>query len=127
MTNHVHLIASAKEEHNLSDIIRDLKRHTSKELIGEILSNPKESRKSWMEWIFKSAGEKNGNNTNYQFWQQDNRPVQLSTNDMMSQRLAYLHANPVTEGYVMEAEHYIYSSARDYSGDKGILDVELVC
>lgn len=32
MSNHVHLIASAKENYNLSDILRDLKKFTSKNL-----------------------------------------------------------------------------------------------
>src|ERR1700743_473171 len=43
MNNHVHLIASAKEDHNLSDILRDLKKFTSKKLIAEINANVQES------------------------------------------------------------------------------------
>jgi REP element-mobilizing transposase RayT len=33
MSNHVHLIAAAKENYNLSDILRDLKKFTSKKLV----------------------------------------------------------------------------------------------
>ncbi len=90
MSNHIHLIASAQEEKNLSDILRDLKKYTSKQLLKEIAENPRESRRSWMMWIFKAAGNYNSNNTVYQFWQQDNRPIQLSTNEMMDQRLDYI-------------------------------------
>jgi putative transposase len=120
MTNHVHLIASARENYNLSNILRDLKKHTAKKLI-EAIQTPEESRKSWLLWLFKSAGERNSNNQNFQVWQQDNRPVELSSNTMVAQRLNYLHQNPVEAGIVFEPEHYIYSSAIDYAGGKGLL------
>ena len=126
MNNHVHLIASAKEGFNLSDILRDLKKHTSKQLLKEILDNNKESRRNWMLWIFSQAGQKNSNNKNYQFWQQDNRPIELSSNEMMSQRLDYIHQNPVKERIVYEPEHYVYSSAMSYAGEKGLIDIEII-
>ncbi|WP_255697687.1 hypothetical protein [Fulvivirga ligni] len=37
----------------------------------------------------------------------------------------YIHNNPVESEIVDEAEYYWYSSARDYAGEKGLLDVEL--
>jgi len=126
MNNHVHLIASADEGFNLSDILRDLKKFTSKKLIAEIKENIQESRKRWMLWIFRSNGERNSNNEVYQFWQQDNRPICLDTNEKIDQRLNYLHNNPVAEGIVEEPEHYIYSSARDYAEIKGLLDIVLL-
>ena len=126
MNNHVHLIASAAAEHNLSDILRDLKTYTSKTLLKEISENPRESRKNWMLWLFKSAGIRNPNNKDFQFWQQDNRPIELSSNEMMDQRLDYIHQNPVKAGFVYEPEHYVYSSAADYTGRKGLLDITLI-
>lgn len=126
MSNHIHLIASAKEAYNLSDILRDLKKHTSKTILSSIENNIQESRKNWMLWIFKKAGEKNSNNKNHQFWQQDNRPIMLSTNEMVIQRLDYIHNNPVTERLVNEPEHYIYSSAVDYAGGKGLVELVMI-
>ncbi len=79
-----------------------------------------------MVWLFKSSGESNSNNKYFQFWQQDNRPIQLSTNKMIDQRLEYLHFNPVKAGLVYEPEHYIYSSARDYCGLTGLLELEMI-
>ncbi|WP_261382260.1 transposase [Mucilaginibacter achroorhodeus] len=76
MSSHVHLIIST-EEGNLSDIMRDLKRHTAKAILKEIEENLQESRRDWMLWMFKRAGERNPNNETYQFWQQNNHPVQL--------------------------------------------------
>ncbi|MGV3503411.1 MAG: REP-associated tyrosine transposase [Adhaeribacter sp.] len=120
MTNHVHLIASARESFKLSEILRDFKKYTAKKLILA-LQNPEESRKNWLLWLCRAAGQRNVNNQEYQLWQQDNHPVELTTNTMMTQRLDYLHKNPVKEGIVFEAENYVYSSAIDYAGGKGLL------
>lgn len=126
MSNHVHIIASAKEGFKLTDILRDLKKFTSKQLFTAIEDNPQESRKSWMLWLFRSTGANNSNNQNIQVWQQDNRPIELSTPEMAKQRLDYLHNNPVAEGIVFEAQHYVYSSAFDYSGGKGFLKIDFL-
>ena len=126
MTNHVHLVISSLDGIKQEDILRDFKKHTSKQLIKMIHENPRESRKNWMLWIFKEAGKRNGNNKNYQFWQQDNHPVELSTNFLMDQKLAYIHNNPVEAGIVDESGSYLYSSARDYAGRKGLLDIAFI-
>jgi len=45
----------------------------------------------------------------------------------MDQKLDYLHNNPVVDGIVDNPEDYVYSSARDYCGIKGLIDIELLC
>ncbi|MFA0960609.1 hypothetical protein AB9P05_02255 [Roseivirga sp. BDSF3-8] len=40
----------------------------------------------------------------------------LEVPTMIDQRLDYIHQNPVAAGYVLEPEHYPYSSAVDYAG-----------
>ncbi|MBS1584033.1 MAG: transposase [Bacteroidetes bacterium] len=123
MNNHVHLIISS-EGNKLEDIMRDLKRHTSKELLEAIDNNLQESRRNWMMWLFRSAGIANSNNKNYQFWQQDNHPVQLTNSEIMLQKLNYIHNNPVRAGFVHEPQHYVYSSAGDYIDNKpGIISL----
>lgn len=47
MSNHLHLIACASENSNLSDILRDFKKFTSKALIDAIKETP-ENRRDWM-------------------------------------------------------------------------------
>ena len=76
MPNHIHLVLSRNGKHSLSDIMRDFKKFTSSKIVAAI-DTPIESRKSWMLWLFRSAGQYNSNNTNYQFWQQENHPVEL--------------------------------------------------
>jgi len=53
--------------------------------------------------MFECSGKKNGNNTNFQFWQQKNKPIELSDTKMIDQKLNYLHNNPVEEGFVIES------------------------
>ena len=126
MTNHVHLIVSTKNN-KIADVVRDIKKYTSRQIIELIEQNPKESRKEWMLNIFSFAGKSNNNNKNYQFWRQDYHPVELNTNEKLKQRLGYLHENPVRAGLVWEAYHYKYSSALDYyTNDKGLLKVEFL-
>ncbi|NEW82573.1 MAG: hypothetical protein GZ094_09445 [Mariniphaga sp.] len=55
MSNHLHIIASAAEENNLSDILRDLKKFTSKDLIKSIKETP-ESRRDWLLNLFSFVG-----------------------------------------------------------------------
>ena len=38
----------------------------------------------------------------------------------------YIHNNPVEEGIVFRAEDYLYSSAANYAGEKGLLDVIVI-
>jgi len=126
MSNHVHLIAKAKEGFELSGILRDLKKFTSKKIIEAINENVQESRKEWMLSMFKNAGAYNVNNKNYQFWKQDNKPIELWSNEVLDQKLDYVHNNPIEEGIVEKPEDYIYSSARDYAGVRGLLQIELM-
>ncbi len=44
MTNHLHLICRAKEGFQLSDILRDFKRHTAKHIILSIQNEPESRR-----------------------------------------------------------------------------------
>jgi hypothetical protein len=37
-----------------------------------------------------------------------------------------IHTNPVRSELVANPEEYLYSSARDYSGEKGLVNIELV-
>jgi hypothetical protein len=114
------LITSARIE-NLSDILRDFKKFTSKKIISAIEKNASESRRDWMLAIFKSQAAKNSHNTSYQFWRQDNQPMELYSPSFDVQKLNYVHDNPVEAGLV----DYLYSSARSYvrTGQVSLLDV----
>ena len=124
MTNHVHLIVGKEGEDDIEDIIQDMKRFTSVHICKAIESNSTESRREWMLELFKRAASESGKHTKYMFWQNCYHPVELSTNLLSTQRLDYIHNNPVVAGIVDKAEEYLYSSARDYFGTgKGLLGI----
>ncbi|MCO6499858.1 MAG: transposase [Vicingus serpentipes] len=125
MPSHVHMIIGTRSK-EMQNTLRDLKSYTSRKLKEEIKSHPQESRKEWLIWMFERAGKKNGNNSNWQLWQQDNQPIELWDNYMIDNKLNYLHQNPVNARIVNNAEDYVYSSAADYAEQKGIINVELL-
>jgi REP element-mobilizing transposase RayT len=126
MTNHLHLIISRQGDYLLENIMRDFKKFTSSQLIKAIKENPYESRKEWMIEIFEVEGRRNPNNKFFQFWQQDNHPIELTSNKMMGQKLDYLHNNPVKQSFVNRPEGFPWSSMANYIGEKGMIDVEVI-
>ncbi|MDH4091293.1 MAG: transposase [Cyclobacteriaceae bacterium] len=126
MTNHVHLIVSCHRSKKIEEIIRDLKKYTSVQICRAIETNAVESRKYWMLRIFRESAFTSKKHQKYKFWQNRYHPVELSSNELMDQKLDYIHDNPLKEGWVDSPEDYIYSSARDYCGVKGLLELEFI-
>lgn len=108
MSNHLHLIVSAREGKSLSGILRDFKRFTATGIIKAIENNVQESRRNWMLWIFRTAGQRNSKNEKYQFWQQENHPVELTSNAFKDEKINYIHRNPVEAGWVAQAEQSLF-------------------
>jgi len=46
--------------------------------------------------------------------------------EVIDQKVEYIHQNPVVAGLVIEADYWKYSSAIDYSGGKGVLEIDFV-
>ncbi|WP_145857221.1 REP-associated tyrosine transposase [Pedobacter suwonensis] len=125
MTNHIHLIASASSGIKLFEIIRDFKKFTNKAIITEINSG-NESRKKWLLNKFEFAGRYFTRIENYKVWQDGYHAVELISPEFTFQKLNYIHQNPVTAGIVSEPENYIYSSATNYHGLRGLIEIELL-
>jgi len=122
MTSHIHMIVSSLNGSELSDTIRDFKKCTSKKLIQSLLENI-ESRKERLLEKLSSSAERIKQGVNYKLWQDGFHPIELNTNQMIDQRLDYIHNNPVEEGIVEHPEDYLYSSARNYSEMHGMIEV----
>ena len=105
--------------------MRDLKRHTSTELHTAILNNNTESRQEWMLWMMQREGKKSSDST-FQLWQAESHPIELTTAQIAWQKLNYIHYNPVEAGFVTKGEDWKYSSAIDYNGGKGLIDIMLL-
>ncbi|MFK5854481.1 MAG: transposase [Bacteroidota bacterium] len=124
MTNHVHMVIARNGEIPLQHIMRDMKKFTSVKVIQSIEKSKVESRREWMIKIFAAYGTANSNNVKYQFWQQDNHPIELNSNKEIEQKLEYIHENPVGHGFTNTSECYNWSSAIDYSDGKGLVKIE---
>ena len=118
MDNHLHLIVSGT---NLSKTIASFKRHTAK----LIIQNLKEDNLNWIlnQLSFYKLGHKK--RSDYQVWQEGFHPQCISTDEMLNQKINYIHYNPVKRGFVSEMEQWRYSSAQTIiNGVKGELELD---
>ncbi|RZK56542.1 MAG: transposase [Pedobacter sp.] len=108
MSNHCHLIVSSKND-NLSDIIRDFKKFTSKAIFKAIEENPNESRKNWLLKVLNFEGRT-------WFWTEGYHGEEVYSQDFFDIKLDYIHKNPVKAGIVEKEEEYLNSSAGEIYG-----------
>ena len=116
MDNHLHLVASAE---NLSREIACIKSFTAQQCIDYY----KEKNNSTILKQLAFYKLRHRKDRKYQFWQEGVHPKRLQDIEMMHQKIEYIHINPVRKGYVNKPELWRYSSARDYSGGIGLLDI----
>jgi putative transposase len=116
MSNHCHLIVRAINN-NLSDIIRDFKKFTAKEIFKAIQNNPKESRREWLTFLLAKDDK-------IWFWEESYHGEEIFSKVFFDSKLNYIHLNPVRAGIVEKQEEYLLSSAGDYFGTrKGLLEL----
>lgn len=127
MTNHLHLIVQAKQGFGLASLITDLKKFTSRLILEDIDVEP-DSRRKWMLEKFRNASKSMNLPENFQVWQTSVAPVYIDLNNSnaLKSQLDYVHCNPVRDRIVILPEDYLYSSAGDYAGIKGLVNVELI-
>ena len=116
MENHTHIIASSER---LSKTIGRFKSFTARKIIDLLRDKGEKGvlrQLSYAKLPHKVDRE-------YQLWQEGSHPVLIQGEDMMRQRLEYMHNNPVRRGYVDDSVHWRYSSARNYVGMEGLLEV----
>ena len=126
MPNHLHFIIGAENLEQVQIVLRDFKKFTSKKIIAELLEDIQESRREWMLQLFKQAGEKNQKISKYHFWQDGCYTEGISSLKFFKQKLDYIHQNPVRAEFVRYPQDYLYSSAIDYAGGMGLLEVIVV-
>ncbi|RPI19058.1 MAG: transposase [Ignavibacteriae bacterium] len=107
MDNHLHLIVYSD---NLSNIMKDFKRHTA----NKILLQLKEDKKEWLINQFHFYKKAHKTESEHQIWQEGFHPQIIYTDYIFKQKVDYIHMNPVRKGYVTEPQHWRYSSARYY-------------
>lgn len=86
--SHLHMVARTDGEYTLSEILRDFKKHSSKEIIKQIKEEP-ESRREWLLKKFEKAGKDLKRIKNYKFWQDGNHPKEIFTNHFLNEKVNY--------------------------------------
>jgi putative transposase len=124
MSTHMHLLA-ASSKNNLSNIVRDFKKFTCGKIIISLKQeNSAESIKKLN--AFKVAAEKHTRNKKFQLWQQNNHPEEVNSPKFTLSKIKYIYNNPVEAGLVDRPQDYLFSSAVDYTGRKGLVNVSLL-
>ncbi len=116
LENHMHLIAQSER---LDRDIARLKSYTAKNLISFLTENRIKIILDQLAFYKKAHKSDRA----YQFWQEGVHPELIQSEIMMRQKIEYIHQNPVSRGYVDKSEHWRYSSARNYLGMEGLIEV----
>jgi REP element-mobilizing transposase RayT len=110
MSNHIHLVCRRIDK-DLNELLGRFKSFTSKEFLREINTNPKESRSYWLLNVSKHFATLTKQVKDFRLWKTNNQPTLISDNEILDQKINYIHENPVRAGVVTEAPYYKYSSA----------------
>ncbi|MDZ7694746.1 MAG: transposase [Balneolaceae bacterium] len=118
MENHIHAIMQGDD---LAAKVSQLKSYAARQII-DLFKEHQRTR-----WLKRLAYVKQSHKSDrdFQVWEESFHPKQVIGDDMMRQKIEYIHRNPVKRGYVDEPEHWRYSSARNYAGRRGLIPVDL--
>ncbi len=116
LENHLHLLVQSEQ---LDRDMARFKSFTAKQLIRYLDENNVTQILEQLAFYKKAHKDDRA----YQFWQEGLHPEWIQNDEMMRQKMDYIHQNPVKRGYVDLAEHWRYSSARDYLGQDGLIEV----
>ncbi len=117
LENHLHFIAQAP---NLAKCVQEFKSFTARQIIDYLKVHHAEqllTRLCFAKRAHKTDRE-------YQFWQEGVHAEMVFSDEIMREKLNYIHQNPVKRGYVDRIEHWRYSSARNYEGQGGVIDID---
>ena len=76
--------------------------------------------------MFKFFANRTNANDKYKVWTGNNHPEEIHSETFLRTKMNYIHENPVRAGLVRKASDYLYSSAANYEGKKGIMDIDFL-
>jgi REP element-mobilizing transposase RayT len=117
LENHLHLIASAP---GLPGTVRRFKSYTARQIVDLLERRAAEVLLRQL----RAHKLRHKVQSRYQVWQEGNEPKQIGNNEVMWQKLEYIHNYPVVRGYVDDPLHWRHSSARNYAGQPGLVEVQ---
>ena len=105
MSNHLHIIWQMGAGIKRADVQRDFLKYTAQRIKVDLgLNHP----------AMLSEFLVNTRDRQYQFWERNPLSVDIWTEEVLRQKLKYLHENPVRAGICNFPEEYKYSSALLY-------------
>ena len=116
LENHLHLIASGRQ---LSNDVGIFKSYTARKIIDWLDAHNAKTLLRQFKW--EKAAHKT--DRTYQVWQEGSHPQQIQSDEMMWQKIEYIHDNPVARSYVDDPVDWRHSSARIYAGMAGVFAV----
>jgi putative transposase len=117
LENHLHYLAQSP---NLAKSVAGFKSFTARNIINHLEDARAESTLKRLR--FAKRGHKL--DRVYQVWQEGAHAELVYSESVMRQKLDYIHHNSVKRGYVDLGEHWRYSSAGDYQGQPGLLEIQ---
>ena len=107
MPDHIHLVVST-DATDISTIVGHFKRYTSR-LIARYLKGADPA-------LFERLKANAYKGQNYSVWQETFRAVVISDNDILEQKVNYIHDNPVRRGLVKDPSEWEHSSFHQIAG-----------
>jgi len=117
LENHLHFVAQSER---LDLCVKHFKSYTARRIIDHLAAHSE----AHLLARLRSAKLAHKTDREFQFWQEGSHAELVFSDDMMREKLDYIRANPVKRGYVDKAEHWRYSSARNYAGETGLIEVD---
>ena len=119
LDNHLHLVANGER---LDSTIKEFKSYTAQ----GIIKMAAEEGKDWLLNQFKYFKAKHKKESQHQVWQEGFHPQLVISEEMLRQKVEYIHDNPVKAGLVERAEDWLYSSAKNYLDQVGVLEIDVL-
>jgi len=117
LENHLHFVAQAP---NLDKCVQEFKSFTARQIIDHL----KEQHIDKILTRLRFAKRAHKTDREYQFWQEGVHAEMVFSDAILREKLNYIHLNPVKRGYIDRAEHWRYSSARNYEGQAGLIEID---
>ncbi len=116
LENHLHLVAQSPQ---LDRDMARFKSYTAKGILAVLRQAGARTILDQLAFYRKAHKQ----DRTFQLWQEGVHPEMIMGDAMMRTKIDYIHNNPVERGFVDAPEHWRYSSARNYEGLSGLMDV----
>ena len=115
MPNHIHIIVRFLEGYTLSDVMREFKKYTARQIIRQYHAENNQPALAFLEQTANHVPDQR-----YKVWEDGYDARNVFSPEFLGQKLEYIHNNPCQPHWelVEHPEEYPWSSARYYLLDK---------